>query len=212
MNRLTYRIWLAAILMACGWMSTVWIRSGYTFEVQPLTRGLESLPLELNGYVGKDAPLDERVNEILDADSTVNREYRRPDGMVVSLHASGWVRPEKIASVAPHNPKICYTNSGWKIIEERTVPFDTPAGKLPVCILFLERETERCVVGFWYQMGKSTFNTAKEARQLHRQLWGKKQWPATMKFMLQTPAQTLDSGLPRIEEFAAIVYQWSLDL
>ena len=212
MNRLTSRIWLAAVLMGCGFIGTSWIRSGYTFEVQPLRRGFDSLPLELNGYVGTEQPIDPEIATILNADTTVSRHYVRPDGSSILLHGSAWIRPDNVAEVAPHNPKICYVNAGWKILEERTVNLASSEEKLPICVLLLERDGERCVVGFWYQMGESVFTTTQKARLLHRQYWGKKKWPATMKFMLQTPSQGIDAAIPRIEEFALIVYQWSMEL
>ena len=198
--------------MGCSWVFTVWVRSGYTFDIQPLSNGLDSLPMELDGYVGTDLPLDEGVSAILNADATVNRSYRRPDGSSVTIHASAWVRPENVSTVAPHSPKICYTNSGWVILEERPAEIETPTGKLPVRILLLERNEDRCVVTYWYQMGKSIFTTAGEARQVHRSLWGKKHWPATLKFMLQMPGREIDSTIPKIEEFASTVFEWSLKL
>ena len=212
MNQLTSRIWLAAILMGCGFISTTWIRAGYTFEVQPLKQGLESIPVELGGYTGTDQPIDPEVSVVLNAGTTANRTYVRPDGTTLLLHASGWVRPGNVADVAPHNPKVCYVGAGWKILEERNIELNSTTGKLPMCVLFLERDTERCVIGFWYQMGDKTFTTTKEARQIHRQLWGSKKWPATLKFLIQTQAQGIDAALPRIEEFALIVHQWSLEL
>lgn len=212
MNRLTSRIWLAAVLMVCGWAFTTWIRAGYTFEVQPLKRGFDSLPVELDGYVGTDQPMDQEIAQVLNADATVSRQYLRPDGTLILLNASAWVRPDNVADVAPHNPKVCYVNSGWKILEERNVNLTASGGNVPICILFLERDTERCVVGFWYQMGQSVFTTTRQGRQLHRQYWGNKKWPATMKFMVQTPSQGIDAAIPRIEEFALIIHQWSLEL
>lgn len=212
MNQLSSRIWLAALLMVSGWVVTTWVRSGYTFEVQPLSRGLETFPLEIDGYTGKDIPVDEEISRVLDADSSINRAYNGAKGSSVILHASAWLRPETIASVAPHSPKVCYTNAGWKILKEQTVQFSAPSGKWPVCLLLLDREGERCVVGYWYQIGHSAFNTAAEARSVHRELWGNKSWPATIKFMLQTPGQDIDSVLPTMEEFSKIVYEWSSEL
>ena len=212
MNQFSRRIWLAAILTTCGWIGTTWVRSGYSFFVQPLNRGLDSFPMEINGYRATDLPLDEEVNKILHADETMNREYRRPDGTSLVIHASAWDRPETVASVAPHSPRVCYTNAGWKIIDERTQVITTAAGKLPLMLLLLGRDEDRCVVCYWYQMGKSTFGTASEARQIHRELWGKKSWPATIKFMLQIPASGIDPALPPLEEFAASVFEWSATL
>jgi len=212
MNQFSTRIWLAALLMVCGWIGTSWVRSGYTFEVQPLSRGLESFPMEIDGYTGTDIPMDDAVRKILNADSSINRSYRNSNGSSISLHASAWVRPETIASVAPHSPKVCYTNAGWKIIQERTVQCSTEAGNWPICLLLLDREGERCVVGYWYQMGHASFNTSAEARRVHRDLWGKKSWPATMKFMLQTSGKDIDSVLPTVEQFAKSIYEWSAKL
>ena len=212
MNKLSNRIWLAAVILGCGWLSTAWVRSGYSFDVQPLKQELNSFPTELIGYNATELTLDSEVKEILNADTWVNRQYLRPDGTSLSLFAAGWVRPENVSDVAPHNPKVCYVNSGWKILEERTVNLTTAHGQLPVCFLFLERDTERCVVAFWYQMGQSTFTTAQEARALHRQLWGTKKWPSTIKFLIQTSAVGIDAAIPRIEEFALIVDQWAQEL
>jgi EpsI family protein len=212
MKQFSRRIWLAAILMTCGWVFTTWVRSGYTFDVQPLARGLDTLPMELDGYRAIDLPMDEEISKVLNADAVVNRDYRRPNGTSVVVHASAWVRPETVASVAPHIPKVCYTNAGWKILEERGVDVATPAGNLPLWVVLFERDGERCVVSYWYQMGQSTFNSPQEARQIHRELWGKKHWPATVKFMLQVPAQGIDAALPQIEEFASNVFQWASKL
>lgn len=198
--------------MCVGWVFTIWVRSGYTFEIQPLQKGLDSFPMDLEEYRGVDLPLDEDVSKILAADATMNRAYRRSDGSSIVVHASAWVRPENVSSVAPHSPKICYTNAGWHILEERPTEVTTPAGRLHFNSLLLERDEERCVVSYWYQMGENIFTTASEARQVHRNLWGKQRWPATLKFMLQIPARDIDTALPRIQDFASIVYQWSLTL
>ena len=93
MNKLSNRIWLAAVILGCGWLSTAWVRSGYSFDVQPLKQELNSFPTELIGYNATELTLDSEVKEILNADTWVNRQYLRPDGTSLSLFAAGWVRP-----------------------------------------------------------------------------------------------------------------------
>lgn len=212
MNRVAIKVWFTAALFIFGWYCTAWVRAGYTFEVQPLGQGIETMSMDLNGYHGTDVPIADRVREILNADATVNRDYRRPDGSSMMVHMSAWTRPESCASVAPHSPKICYTNGGWKILEERMVDADSPKGKIPLCVLLLEKDTDRCVIAFWYQMGRSTFNTAGEARLIHRKLWGQKRWPATIKVLLQTPGREIEEALPLLKEFATTLFQWTLEL
>lgn len=209
MNPLAQRIWFTAALMTFGWVSTVWVRSAYTIEVHPLGRSLDSFPAEIDGYKGSDIPLDEEVRKVLNADSVVNRAYVRENGDSISLHMSAWIRRETSDVAAPHVPRLCYTNAGYTILEERTTMLTTPSGKLSFCSLLLQRNGERCVASYWYQMGQSTFTTAKEARQIQRGLWGQKQWPPTVKVLLQTPAQDIDAALPRIEGFATNVLPWT---
>lgn len=215
MNRFTLRIGLATALLSFSWLTTIWVRSGYTFEVQPLKKDLNDLPLQLEDYSGKDVPLDEGVRKILNADATLSRIYERPDGNWVSVHVSAWIRPESVSSVAPHNPKICYTNSGWKILEERRVVADTSVQRLPLDVLLLQRDGERCVVAFWYRMGTSLFDNATDARRVHCQLWGQPTWPPTIKVMLQIPTDEtgdIDESLVRIKRFAGYLFEFTSQL
>lgn len=212
MNRVAFRVWLVVGMMTIGWLTTAWVRSGYSFEVHPLRESLDKLPLDLNGYQGAEVSVDDRVAEILHADSSINRLYKRADGRSLTLFMSAWFRPESIADVAPHRPEICYANAGWKLLERKVVEASTPQGTLPLQVLLFEKGAERCVVAYWYQIGKSVFSTKSEARRIHRSLWGKSQWPATVKVMLQTPSQGIDAARPQIEQFVSTVFEWSADL
>lgn len=205
MRWFAWRMWLTAGVMCLCYLATHWVRAGYTFEVAPLGRDLESMPLELDEWRGVDVPLDEHVREILNAQATSNRVYRNRDGVAVVAHISAWLSPETVSEVAPHVPKVCYTNTGWKIIEEREVHVNSPQGDLPLIALLLEKQGERIVVAYWYQMGNSRFNSVDEARRIHRSLWGQRQWPATVKVLLQTSSDSFESGMPLIERFGLLV-------
>ena len=205
MKSLRLRLWFTAAVMVLCYVGTSWVRAGYQFEVAPLNRDLESMPLELDGWRGVDIPIDERVREILNAQATLNRVYRSRDGVSVVAHVSAWLNPDTVSEVAPHVPKICYTNAGWKIIDESEVHVNSPQGDLPLICLLLEKPGERIVVAYWYQMGKSRFNSVEQARHIHRRLWGQRQWPATVKVLLQTSADSIKTGLPAIERFALLI-------
>jgi EpsI family protein len=205
MKQFERRIWIAACVMCLCYVGTLWVRSGYTFEVAPLSQHLASIPLDLDGWKGTDIPQDERVREMLNAQESLNRVYRSPEGTAVVVSVSAWLRPETVSEAAPHVPKICYTNSGWKILEERDVQVKTAHGELPLTTLLCEKQGERIVVGYWYQMGGSYFTTQTEARRIHRALWGESKWPATVKVLLQTNAAGIDLGLPVIERFIALI-------
>jgi len=198
--------------MALGWATTNWVRSGYTFEIHPLAKSVDSLPIQIEEFEGKDVALDDEIQKILNADAVVNRTYSRSNGDSISVHVSAWFRPESMTYVAPHIPRVCYTNGGWKILEERTVTINTAIGKLPFVTMLVERNGETHVVAFWYQMGSEIFTSASEARRIHRQYWGKKDWPPTVKAMLDTPAADIEAALPRLNAFAALVFAWTSEL
>ncbi|MDB5342795.1 MAG: hypothetical protein JWP89_1172 [Schlesneria sp.] len=205
MRALDRRICLTAAVMAVCYFGTLWVQDGYTFEVTPLSRDLQAIPLDLEGWRGEDIPIDESVARMLNAQQSMNRVYRDRDGTSVTTNVSAWLRPETVSEVAPHVPKLCYTNSGWTILSEREVVITTSQGSLPFITMLCEKQGERIVVAYWYQMGTSYFNSVSEARRVHRGLWGQRQWPATVKILLQTSAASLDAGLPRIERFALLL-------
>lgn len=212
MNHLSARVWFTASLMILGWMATTWVRSGYTSEVRPLGKDLDLLPVQIDGFQGESIPMDDEVAKILNADAVLNRFYTRANGDSISLHVSAWIQPESLSYVAPHLPRVCYTNSGWKILEERTVSITTATGKLPYLAMLVERNSERHVVIFWYQMGRNVYTSEAEAKNIHREFWGKKSWPPTVKVMLDTPAQDMESAIARLNAFAPSVFAWTNDL
>jgi EpsI family protein len=195
------RIWLTAVLMSVCYVCILWVRTGYTFEVIPLKQSLAAVPMEMDGWRGQDVPIDEEVLKILNAQETLNRIYRNIDGSTVVCHISAWLRPDSVSEVAPHIPKLCYTTTGWSILGEKQVPIKTPEGDMTLTALLLERQEDRIVVGYWYQMGSANFTTVEEARAIHRGLWGKTKWPATVKVLVQTQANTIEAAMPAIERF-----------
>ena len=199
------RIWLTALLMVVCYCGTLWTRSGYSFEVVPLSRELKTVPLEINGWHGQDIPSDERVAAMLNAQDGINRVYRNPEGVNVALNISAWLLPETVSNVAPHVPKLCYVNAGWKVLAERESILSTPKGDFTMTNLFLEKQGDQICVAYWYQMGAQRFTSPQESRAIHRSLWGKRKWPATLKVLIQTSAGSIDAGLPLIERFALLV-------
>ena len=212
MNNLATRVWMTAILMTFGWLGTTWLRAANSIEVKPLRQGLDTLPTKLDGYEATEVPLDDHILEVLKADALVNRHYVRADRASIMCHVSAWLRPDSVNGSAPHVPKLCYTNAGWDIVDEKTIEIDTPSGKLKMNLLAVKRNGDRSVVAYWYQLGDTTFTTSAEAKQIHRKYWGKKNWPPLVKVLLDSPAPDINTALPRIEKFATSVFAWTDEL
>lgn len=205
MSQFDRRIWVTAIVAVICFGGTWCVRQGYTFDVVPPPRDVKTMPLTLDGWVGEDIPMDEQVKKVLNAQETVNRIYRGQTGEAVTVSVSVWLSPDSVSEVAPHVPKLCYTNAGWTTLAERNEVLELPNGKFTFATLLFEKAEDKIVVAYWYELGEHRFTTAAEARRIHRQLWGRKKWPASVKVLLQTNAANLDAGMPVIRRFAAIV-------
>jgi len=203
---------MTAALMSFGWLGTAWVRAANTFDIKPLGRSLDTFPTELDGYQATEIPIDDHTLDVLNADAVANRQYTRQDGTSMVWHVAAWTRPDFMLNAAPHIPKLCYTKAGGKIIDEKAADIATPSGSIAMNLLLVERDTGRSVVAYWYQLGNSTYTTDAAAKRIQRKYWGKKHWPAIIKVLLDTPAQDIDSALPRIEKFATSVFTWTHEL
>ena len=161
---------------------------------------------------GTDSPVDPAIQKELNADSSLNRDYRRSDGSSVIVHVSSFTNREEVSEVIPHDPHVCYLGAGWRTIEEHQIDIDTAIGKLPYRIMIMERSGSRSALGFWYQMGSTIFSTYAEGKKVHRQFWGKKQWPATIKFMIQVQAQDIETARSKLDPVASSLYEWAAKL
>jgi hypothetical protein len=88
---------------------------------------LESIPLELPGWVGWQAPIDPRVRQVDGFEHDfINRHYREADGgRTVSVFIGYQGRPR---SVFGHRAEVCYATHGWKELSDEPVEVRMPAG------------------------------------------------------------------------------------
>jgi len=131
---------------------------GWWFELRPELRvdpsRLSTLPLELEGYRGRDIAVEDTVERILEADFNLQRAYQRSDdGRVVWLYV-GYYGTQR-GGHPEHTPDQCYPSSGWEIEREGVVEID-PAGDLRANEFVVARDAERRLVLFWYRSHQST--------------------------------------------------------
>jgi len=122
----------------------------WSLQLQPVldidASALSTLPIRIDGYEGRDIPLESTVESVLRADFNLQRAYYGR-GSLVWLYVGYYGttrggRPE-------HTPRGCYTGAGWGIETARTLRV-APEGELRVNEYLVEREGERRLVHFWY--------------------------------------------------------------
>jgi EpsI family protein len=138
---------IAALLLsgAVGW----WLHLRPHAEFDP--ESIEGLTFDLGGWEGRDIPISEGVEQMLRADSHVQRVYVNEAGETLWLYVgyygtSRGGRPE-------HTPWVCYPSAGWRIESSSEIALAEGAnsgeGSLANEIL-VERDGTQRLVHFWY--------------------------------------------------------------
>ena len=108
----------------------------YTNPIQ--SELLEQFPLQLGNWIGQDVPLDEEIVQATDTDAHLNRQYLRDNtSEYVMLYIACGV---KARDLMPHRPEVCYTGSGWTLMDKHYLELPlTDEIKLPCNILQFSR-------------------------------------------------------------------------
>jgi EpsI family protein len=115
--------------------------------------GLAEIPLDLDGWTGRDVALETAVESMLRADFNIQRLYVDRYGDHVWLYVGYYGtdrggRPE-------HTPAVCYEAQGWRIGARRRLDVAGAEG-LRVNEYRVEQGGERQLVHFWFRSFRST--------------------------------------------------------
>ena len=105
---------------------------GRPADSQPLPPdALARLPMEIGGWSGSEAPLDEAMARATDTDAHISRRYRRRNGtQSVWAYVAYGVQARDLM---PHRPEVCYPLHGWTLRDTRTVQLPLADGTTLEC-------------------------------------------------------------------------------
>jgi hypothetical protein len=138
-------------LLAFGVAAQAALENLSKIDRPPLREALASLPLDLDGWVGKDEPIDPKILEESQATECVSRTYQHPKfpGVALSL----WINSSLYGNNMRHSPKICLPSNGYTEVESYTRAYTIacPNGQ-DVAVSRLGYGEGELVqaVGFWY--------------------------------------------------------------
>ena len=110
---------------------------------------LERLPHELNGWKAEDLGRGDSTEEqILGADVTLRRCYRRKDGTCVWLAVAYFAKQQVNSQI--HSPRNCLPGAGWKIqaLDEQNIPVN--GATQPATRMLISRNSQRDEVYYWF--------------------------------------------------------------
>ena len=138
------RLALGGLLLAGALAWMLWLKPPLRVDAAPLA----ALPEVLDGWQGRDLPLEGTVESMLQADFNVQRVYVHPLGGPIWIYVGYYGtarggRPE-------HTPPVCYTAHGYRIEDERVVSLD-PARGLRANEMTVAHDGRREMVLYWYR-------------------------------------------------------------
>jgi len=122
-------------------------------DVEPLSPdALARLPMQIGEWSGTEMPMDVDIVEATDTDAHISRAYSRYNASeYIRLYVAYGVRARDLM---PHRPEVCYTGSGWTIIDRDTLELPLSDGtKLPCNIFHFSRgvlNNEKIIVLDYY--------------------------------------------------------------
>ncbi|MGE3314277.1 MAG: exosortase-associated EpsI family protein, partial [Planctomycetaceae bacterium] len=166
------------------------------------------IPIEFEKWRGETLESNARITEATGADLVEDRVYRLAGQEDVYVHFGSWVDPE---SRAPHLPQSCYSESGWKLIKEKTEKVTLrKSSEAPITAALLTWDGEKGQIRtlHWYTRGSLSFVDWEGGCDAYRQLWGRSEWPAIDKVLMQTPNDDPDRAKDRIVDLAERISGW----
>jgi EpsI family protein len=123
-------------------------------EVAPALRPLKSSPVFYGAWeMTVESDIEKEVLDVLRADDTLSRVYRRNDtGRVAGLFVA-YFKTQRTGQ-APHSPKNCLPGSGWVPTVSDTLTIDrVPGTAAPITVnrYIVSRGDEKSLVLYWYQ-------------------------------------------------------------
>ena len=158
---------VAGCLILAGWLTTIGLPSEATApEGGSLPSYLKSLPYTIEGWTGRDLPIDDHAFTILskDADAWIVREYSKGEERVV-LSMVTTLDQRKLFRV--HIPDICLPAQGWSVKERSAQAVQlAPEQSIVATSLLAEKNGRNSQVLYWF----TSNNRFVESKIYHRLL------------------------------------------
>jgi EpsI family protein len=132
-----------AILVAAAVFTVFYL---FPSKSAPQVKYAERLPMEVDGWIGKDLEVDEQTKIILETDDVLMRGYRRGAEPPVVLAVVFAQENRKVA----HPPEVCLRGSGFEM-EGKGVSH--LRDDFPVMRLVTVRGDDRELYYYWYKSG-----------------------------------------------------------
>ncbi len=207
MNTTTRRLYaVAVIIVATYGISRLVQAQTEPPEVDMPPWTFREFPLQLGNWHGEKTQLNPEIAMATGAEVIVDRAYRDPAGHTISMHTAMFKNP---ASGIGHTPSVCYTSSGWRMLNQS---FENVQVSNDVAVVVKlttwERESDTVLVACWFQLGDHVLYERFDMAHIRWALRGQPKWPVLTKVMLQTSVTESDDARTNLMAFTEQVVKW----
>ena len=143
---------------------------------------LADVPIAIPSYAGREEVVDSRTLEVLGADQTIFREYRKSSGRPIWLFLAYFDVPKENSQI--HSPKHCYPGAGWNITGESAMEIEFGERRLNAKSLSITDGEHEQFVLYWFHTGSGiiTNEYALKLDQMKNALLRKSQRSTFIRF------------------------------
>jgi EpsI family protein len=146
-SRGSIRLWVTAGILLCA---SVLLQTMSHGEAIVSRQPLHALPYALDGWVGEEQPLEDRVVQVVGVSDYTNRVYSQLAQPPVQLYV-GYYASQRTGDTI-HSPKNCLPGAGWDPIQSGYATISVPTGRnIVVNEYVIQRDQDKQLVFYWYQ-------------------------------------------------------------
>jgi len=141
------RFIVAALLVAAA---AIFLQAHAGSEVFPPRLELKQFPMQLGGWTGTDAAIDEETLRVLKPSDYLLRDYRNPEEAEDIDLFIPYFRSQR-AGEAPHSPQNCLPGAGWTAIQNQHITLAIPGHEpFPANRYLITNGDSRQLVLYWF--------------------------------------------------------------
>jgi EpsI family protein len=103
-------------------------------QASPISIPLKEFPLKINEWSGRDISTDYPIQKATGCNDYLLRVYKKSKREWINLYITFNAQPRKMVG---HRPEVCFTASGWNLLNDEKTEFATTSGKKIPCVKYL---------------------------------------------------------------------------
>lgn len=139
----------SAIAAAAIVLAGVYAGGANSPERVPPRDTLDTTPITLDRWSGREAALDDDVIAQLGVDDYINRQYVAAGAPPVALYVGYYASQRQGDTI--HSPQNCLPGAGWQPISAERVDIGLGDRRIPVNRVVIQKGVDRQAVFYWYQ-------------------------------------------------------------